>query len=82
MHNLLTPASTVAATGPTSSLSVVPVLSFMCPQLQGNTQGPMAVTVSGAMQAPFFFKGVTTEEEWRASLRSSPVPWAELGSDK
>jgi hypothetical protein len=34
------------------------------------------------MQGPFFFKGKTTEEEWRATLRSSPVPWAELGSDK
>lgn len=38
--------------------------------------------MSGAMQAPFFFKGVTTEDEWRTTLRSSPVPWAEIGSDK
>jgi len=50
--------------------------------MQGNTFGPLDVTVSGAMQAPFFFKGKTTEDEWRATLRSSPVPWAELGSDK
>lgn len=48
----------------------------------GNTQGPIQVTVTGAMQAPFYFRGVTTEEQWRTSLRNSPVPWAELGSDK
>jgi hypothetical protein len=39
-------------------------------------------TITGAMQAPFFFKGQTTEEEWRTTLRTSPVPFAELGSDK
>ena len=50
--------------------------------MQGNTIGPLEVTVSGAMQAPFFFKGKTTEEEWRATLRNAPAPWAELGSDK
>jgi hypothetical protein len=34
------------------------------------------------LQAPFFFKGKTTEAEWRVTLRTSPVPFAELGSDK
>ena len=50
--------------------------------LQGNTFGPVEVNIAGAMQAPFFFKGQTTEGEWRAVLRTSQVPWAELGSDK
>lgn len=50
--------------------------------LQGNSFGVVEATVTGAVQAPFFFKGQTTEEAWRQALRTSPAPFAEIGSDK
>lgn len=62
----------------------MPLLCFcVLPLLvvQGNTQGVFQVTVSGAIQAPFFFKGVHTQDDW-LTLRNAPAPFAELGSDK
>jgi hypothetical protein len=56
--------------------------SAPCFEFQGNSYGVLDATITGAVQAPFFFKGQSTEEEWRTTLRTSPVPFAELGSDK
>ncbi|TMV43349.1 hypothetical protein FE783_35550 [Paenibacillus mesophilus] len=36
------------------------------------------VSVSGAVQAPYFVFGQTNDEEWTRSLRSAPAPVAEL----
>lgn len=59
----------------------MPLLCFCVSAVQGNTQGVLQVTVSGAIQAPFFFKGVHTQDDW-LTLRNAPAPFAELGSDK
>lgn len=38
------------------------------------------VKISGAVNAPYFVLGKTTEEEWRKTIRNYPAPWAELES--
>lgn len=40
--------------------------------------GDIEVTVSGAIAAPRFVRGVTTNEDWKQSIRNAPGPWAEL----
>lgn len=40
------------------------------------------VRVEGAVAAPLFVLGQTTPEEWRATIRSAPGPWAELATGK
>ncbi len=40
--------------------------------------GKLIFTVIGAVPAPRFVRGQTTNEEWIRSIRSSPGPWAEL----
>lgn len=44
--------------------------------------GPIAVTVAGAIDAPLFVLGSTTNDEWKSRLRALPGPWAELATDK
>ena len=39
------------------------------------------VTIEGAHEAPFFERGVTTNEAWM-KRRQAPAPWAELASSK
>jgi hypothetical protein len=36
------------------------------------------VSVSGAVRAPFFVRGVTSEKDWKESIRNYDAPWAEL----
>lgn len=40
--------------------------------------GAMTVTVSGAIEAPWFRLGKTPPSEWRRVIRHRPAPWAEL----
>jgi Peptidase M60, enhancin and enhancin-like/N-terminal domain of M60-like peptidases len=40
------------------------------------------VTISGAVQAPHFVRGVTTNQEWNATQKNAPAPWAELEGKK
>ncbi|RZK72532.1 MAG: hypothetical protein EOO92_19770, partial [Pedobacter sp.] len=42
----------------------------------------LTIQVDGAVEAPYFRLGETTEEEWIASVRNNPAPWAELATDK
>lgn len=42
----------------------------------------LRVDALGVLAAPLFVRGKTSLEDWRASIRSSPAPWAELASDK
>jgi enhancin-like peptidase M60 family/peptidase M60-like protein len=44
--------------------------------------GRPEVTVSGAVEAPYFRRGETDPAAWRASIRSRPAPWAELAGDR
>lgn len=40
--------------------------------------GTLEVSVTGAVEAPLFVRGVTDPGEWRARIRATPGPWAEL----
>ncbi|MEJ7557945.1 MAG: M60 family metallopeptidase [Pedobacter sp.] len=39
------------------------------------------LVVDGAVKAPYFKLGETSESEWNASIRAYPGPWAELATD-
>ncbi len=49
--------------------------------LIGAMLGDISVTISGAVEAPRFERGITTRAQWMQS-RTAPGPWAEIGSDK
>jgi len=44
--------------------------------------GRLALTVRGAVEAPYFVLGRTTPAEWRQTVRGRPAPWAELATSK
>ncbi|XP_062050872.1 TRPM8 channel-associated factor 3-like [Lepus europaeus] len=43
--------------------------------------GTVQVTISGAVRAPYFKLGKTSQEEWKRSLEGNPAPWGELATD-
>ncbi|RMG04887.1 MAG: hypothetical protein D6741_00340 [Planctomycetota bacterium] len=43
---------------------------------------PLRVQIAGAVPAPYFVLGKTTNKEWQDELRSLPAPWAELAGRK
>lgn len=43
--------------------------------------GAIGITMAGAIQAPMFVLGETTNAEWLGSLRNHPAPYAELVCD-
>jgi len=43
---------------------------------------PFSVTVSGAVEAPYYVHGKTDLKQWRTSIRNDPAPWAELQGRK
>lgn len=44
----------------------------------GLTQKDIQVTIAGAVQAPYFVMGKTSDTEWKSTIRNYPGPWAEL----
>ena len=40
--------------------------------------GAVTVTISGAVAAPRYVRGVTSQDEWKRSIRNASGPWAEL----
>ena len=42
----------------------------------------VSVTIHGAVRAPYFVLGETTEQEWNETIRRYPAPWAELQSKR
>lgn len=40
-----------------------------------------SVTISGAVAAPYFIRGVTSLADWKATIRNTPGPWAELAGN-
>lgn len=42
----------------------------------------MRVTIRGAVAAPLFVLGQTTNQEWQSTIRNAPAPWAELATGK
>ena len=47
----------------------------------GSAFGEINVTISGAIRAPLFVLGETSDFEWIYSERDNPAPWAELVSN-
>jgi hypothetical protein len=45
-------------------------------------QEQMKITIRGAVAAPLFVLGETTNQEWQSTIRNAPGPWAELATDK
>ena len=43
--------------------------------------GTVSVQIDGAVEAPYYVFGTTTDEQWKQS-RQAPGPWAELASDR
>jgi hypothetical protein len=39
------------------------------------------INVKGAVKAPYFKLGETSEEDWINTIRNNPAPWAELATD-
>lgn len=44
-------------------------------------QDTISFVVDGAVKAPYFKLGETSEAEWMSSVRNNPGPWAELATD-
>ncbi|XP_077004598.1 TRPM8 channel-associated factor 2-like [Tamandua tetradactyla] len=42
---------------------------------------PVSLTISGAVSAPYFKLGQTSQEEWKRCIQENPVPWGELATD-
>jgi len=40
------------------------------------------IRISGAVSSPRYIRGVTTDEEWQAQLKTNGAPWGELGTDR
>nr|XP_033793473.1 LOW QUALITY PROTEIN: TRPM8 channel-associated factor homolog [Geotrypetes seraphini] len=40
--------------------------------------GKITITVEGAVQAPYFVHGKTSQSDWLKTIRHYPAPWAEL----
>ena len=40
------------------------------------------IEISGAVEAPTYFHGKTTVEDWKATIRNRKAPWGELVTDK
>lgn len=49
---------------------------------KGTDGAPAEVEIEGAVAAPLYVHGRTSVEEWHASIRHRPAPWAELATDK
>ncbi len=49
---------------------------------ESKTPAPFEATIAGAIEAPCFVLGKTTDQEWVAKQRSLAGPWAELVTEK
>lgn len=47
-----------------------------------STLKEITITVTGAVKAPYFKLGQTSEPDWVNNIRNNPAPWAELATDK
>ncbi|XP_078512416.1 TRPM8 channel-associated factor homolog [Lissotriton helveticus] len=43
--------------------------------------GPLSVTIKGAVRAPFYKHGETTDSAWLDTVRHYPAPWAEFATE-
>lgn len=47
-----------------------------------STLKTLSIQVRGAVKSPYFKLGVTSQEDWKNTIRQYPAPWAELATDK
>lgn len=47
----------------------------------GKSLGPIAVTIEGAVSAPYYVHSTTKLTDW-STIRNNPAPWTEIESDK
>lgn len=43
--------------------------------------GPVSLTITNSVPAPYYRLGKTSLAEWRRSIQESPAPWGELATD-
>nr|XP_033794385.1 TRPM8 channel-associated factor homolog [Geotrypetes seraphini]XP_033794386.1 TRPM8 channel-associated factor homolog [Geotrypetes seraphini] len=43
--------------------------------------GKVSITIEGAVQAPYFIHGKTSQSDWLQTIRHYPAPWAELATE-
>ncbi|KAB0403395.1 hypothetical protein E2I00_007413 [Balaenoptera physalus] len=48
---------------------------------QSSKLGSVPVTVKGAVHAPYYRLGETSQEEWKRRIQENPGPWGELATD-
>ncbi|XP_038174987.1 TRPM8 channel-associated factor 1 isoform X1 [Arvicola amphibius] len=48
---------------------------------QNSKLGSVPITVKGAVRAPYYKLGETSQEEWKRRLQEHPGPWGELATD-
>jgi hypothetical protein len=46
-----------------------------------STLKDLTIQVKGAVKAPYFKLGETSEQDWNTTTRNNPAPWAELATD-
>ena len=46
------------------------------------TLGKLEAEIAGAVEAPLYVLGKTTEDDWRKTIRTRPAPWGEVANDK
>lgn len=66
---------TVAAANPFGGLIYVDVPA-------NRRVGTVTLTITDAVEAPFYVHGQTDVEQWRQTIRNHPAPWGELATDK
>ncbi|MGD8239789.1 MAG: M60 family metallopeptidase, partial [Armatimonadota bacterium] len=49
---------------------------------RGSDLGTIPVTISGAVEAPYYVLGETDPQDWRDTIRKHPAPWAEMATEK
>ncbi len=76
-------AAQTEVASPFGGLIYIEVPDRMALEARRSGQSPnVQVTISGAVEAPFFRLGSTDIDEWRARIRTLGAPWAELATDK
>ncbi|MBI5362500.1 MAG: hypothetical protein HZA53_04920 [Planctomycetes bacterium] len=58
------------------------LVELVVPRAKKERVGKVIVWIQGAVLAPLFVLGETSNEEWKKTVRARPGPWAELATSK
>jgi hypothetical protein len=56
------------------------VIYLVKPETSAAAAATYNVTIAGAVEAPYFVLGQTTDQQWRDTIRDLPAPYAELAA--